>query len=103
MTVSLFSGGTEVVLFHLFKYKLLLGLKVELCNVTMNLSSVRTITSDAFDNGAQASHLAITNPTADVTYICKVTPTGQVASETNVKLDVYGTNFYSLNHVHNLE
>ena len=90
-------------MFHLFKYKLLLGLKVELCNVTMNLSSARTITSDAFDNGAQASHLALTNPTADRTYICKVTPTGQVASETNVKLDVYGTNLYSLDHVDNLK
>ena len=69
----------------------------------MNLSSVRTITSDAFDNGAQASHLAVTNPTADVTYICKVKPTGQVASDTDVKLDVYGTNLYSLDHVHNLK
>ena len=63
----------------------------------MSLSSVRTITADAINNGVQASHLEVANPTADETYICRVTPSGQTASDTNVKLDVYGTYLYSLN------
>ena len=74
-----------------------------MCNVTTDLSSDHSTTAVQYDNGNQGLQLAVTNPTEDKTYTCRVTPTGQVASDTDVKLDVYGTNLYSLDHVHNLK
>ena len=53
----------------------------------------------------QGSKLTVEDPTTlgETLYTCRVTPTGQVASNTDVDLDVYGTYLYSSNHVDNLK
>ena len=62
----------------------------------MSLSSGFTITDGGYEenDNRQVSKLQVApNPTSDQTYVCKVKPTDQVASDTDVKLDVYGTYF----------
>ena len=80
------------------------------CSLTVDdLSSGYGVTAYALAQGSTTTGstvLTVDSPAADKTYTCRVKPASQAddtASNTDVKLNVYGTCLYCLKHLHNFK
>ena len=80
-----------------------------MCSLTVDLSSGYGVTDFALkdtDATQGSTKLTVESPQADKTFTCRVKPEGQdaeTASDTTVKLNVYGTCLYCLNYLHNFK